>query len=695
MATTRRADIQGLRALAVLAVVAFHVRPAWFPGGFAGVDVFFVISGYLITSALLRGARTGRVGLAAFWGRRIRRLMPAATVVIVATLLASAVVMPMALRPELTRQAVASALSMENWLLAANSVSYLHATALPSPFQHFWSLSVEEQFYVVWPLVVAGAALAAVRLRRSPTAVIGGAAVVLAGASLAWSVAVSQSQGDVAYFSTATRAWELLVGGLLAVWLPRRQLRPAVARPAFAVGLVLVVASIAALDNTMAFPGWVALLPTTGAALLIGAGATAFTSLPRRLMEWRPVTYVGDISYSLYLWHWPIVVLVCAALGTATVPRLAVVPVVAASVLLAALSKRYVEDRFLRVGPRHAARAGAVAAVRRSSYALGGSLLAATALTVAVVVALPEPAPATPAAGAVTASGSAYAGARVLDPQFHAATPPDPSLPPAPTLLELQTTEPQLRDPCLTHATNDAVTTCTGGVADGTRTVLLAGDSHTTMWLPAFEELGQRYGWHIVVAGKQSCPLATLDEHEDPDGPIYGGCRAWNTQIRDVIRDLHPDLVVTSARFYPYPHGDAEGPVSYDRESGLQYATQYRFIEGLGIPVAAVTEVPYFPGFSAPDCLSRAGATVADCTEQMNAARATPPSRIDFAAKADPKVTLIDVTEQICPDRCDAVIGNVVTYRDDNHLTPLFAGSLAWVFERDLRASHPDLFAAA
>lgn len=685
MSSNRRADIQGLRALAVLSVVAFHVRPAWLPGGFAGVDVFFVISGYLITSGLLRDAHAGRVRLTAFWGRRIRRLMPAATLVITVTLLASAVVLPVALRAEYARQATASALSMENWLLAANSVSYLHATALPSPFQHFWSLSVEEQFYVVWPLAVALVAFAAVRLRRSPAFTLGAVAVTLGAASLVYSVASSASSPDIAYFSTFTRAWELLIGASLAVFLPGRHLSVPVARWVFAVGFVLIGASVFVLDSTMAFPGWVAIFPTVGAACMLAAGATPFTSRVRNVFEWSPVTYVGDISYSLYLWHWPLIVLVCAALGTTTVPRLAVVPVVAVAVVGAALTKRFVEDPFLRVGRQRHALPARTRTISRHPFVLGAALLGITAVGVVAVKALPVQTP------AYVAAPQLYVGARVLAPD---AAPPAADAPPAPTLADLQTIERQLVEPCLTPAVKDTVLSCEGGDPDGTKTILLAGDSHAAMWLPVFEELGKKYGWRIVVSTKQSCPLIALAPDEDLNGPMYPGCRKWNEQIRHFIATLAPDLVLTSGAYYSYADAKPTGAVSYDKFQGRAYERQYAFIQDLGIPVVAVREVPYFPGFSAPDCLSLAGATPDGCSAQMTAARDVLESRITYAVEQGSDIPLIDVTPQICPDDCRAVIGNVVTYRDDNHLTPMFAESLSWVFERDLRESHPKLFPA-
>ena len=294
-----RPEIQALRALAVGLVVVYHLWPDAVPGGFIGVDVFFVISGFLITALLLREIeRTGAVSLSAFWARRARRILPAALVTVFACGLVMAAVVPMSLWPQWLDEMRASTLYVQNWQLASDAVDYFAiAEHTPSPVQHFWSLSVEEQFYLLWPVVL----LATARNRR---ALVGGMAV-LTVLSLAYSLFATATNPAAAYFVTPARAWEFGAGGLLAA-------AGAASRPSrllcFA-GLTAIVAGAFAFSVATPFPGWAALVPVLGAMAVIRAGAAS------RALAVRPLQFLGDISYSLYLWHWPLIVLAPFALA--------------------------------------------------------------------------------------------------------------------------------------------------------------------------------------------------------------------------------------------------------------------------------------------------------------------------------------------------------------------------------------------
>jgi peptidoglycan/LPS O-acetylase OafA/YrhL len=310
-----RPDIQGMRALAVGMVVVYHLYPSLLTGGFAGVDVFFVISGFLITGHLLREYhKTGRVALLDFWGRRAKRLVPAAAVVLTVTWVASRLLLPATRLADTASQIRASALYFQNWQLAWNAVDYLKSDSAASPVQHFWSLSVEEQFYLGWPLLFLLAALVALTARGTEQKRARGhhVAFLLAGAvvagSLWYSVYYTHANPAGAYFVTTTRIWELGIGGLLAL-LPAG-LSHRISRLGLLgwAGLGLVIASGFVLSGTNAFPGFLALLPAGGAAALILGGSAAGRFGPHRLMSARPMVFIGGISYSLYLWHWPHIV---------------------------------------------------------------------------------------------------------------------------------------------------------------------------------------------------------------------------------------------------------------------------------------------------------------------------------------------------------------------------------------------------
>src|SRR3954451_2902571 len=316
-----RPEIQGLRAVAVAAVVVCHFWPSALPGGFVGVDVFFVISGFLITSHLLREvARTGRVSLAAFWARRARRILPAALLVLALCALATLAFVPEVHRQQFFAEIRASTFYVQNWKLAHSAVDYFAAGDGPSPVQHFWSLSAEEQFYLVWPvLILAAAALG----RRAIFATL----AVLTAASLAYSVYKTAADPAAAYFVTPTRAWEFGAGGLLA-FAPAGRARPL----ACLAGLAAIAVASATFSAATAFPGVAAALPVRGGCAVIWARA------PLGPLAARPVQFAGDVSYGVYLWHWPLLVLAPYALE---VPRGGLLVLTLA---LAAATKRWVED---------------------------------------------------------------------------------------------------------------------------------------------------------------------------------------------------------------------------------------------------------------------------------------------------------------------------------------------------------------
>ncbi|MDF0512607.1 acyltransferase [Agromyces sp. H3Y2-19a] len=342
-----RPEIQALRAVAVGAVVLHHGWPAVAPAGYMGVDVFFVVSGFLITGLLMREAeRVGRISLRDFYLRRARRILPAAMATLLAVSALTLLLVPQREWRQWFREIVASALYYENWQLAADSQIPRRADLESTPVQHFWSLSVEEQFYLFWPLLLIAALWFAARHRAGSAAVVLTLLGAVTIASFAHSIALTAQDANLAYFSTFARTWEFGIGGILAIasrspLTGRAGLRAAVSW----AGLVLIAVPILTFRAPEVFPGAVVLVPVAGTLAVIWAGMPEVAWSPAGLAGLRPVQWMGDVSYSLYLWHWPIFMFVPYLTGMPSPPWLMVL-LVALSFAVAGLSKRFIEDPF-------------------------------------------------------------------------------------------------------------------------------------------------------------------------------------------------------------------------------------------------------------------------------------------------------------------------------------------------------------
>ncbi|MER8062478.1 MULTISPECIES: acyltransferase [unclassified Streptomyces] len=330
-----RPDIQALRALAVSLVVLTHVWPNLLSGGFVGVDVFFVISGYLITSRLAREIRTtGRIRIAHFYARRVRRLLPAASLVLLCVVVAVRVLAPRASWADNARQIVASALYAQNWLLGAHPIDVTKVTAVAS----YWSLSVEEQFYLLWPLLLLP--LFALRATWARLSVVAGLGIV----SLLYCVHLTAVAPVPAYFITPVRVWEFVLGAVLVLADAKLTLPTAAANTASLLGFAAILGSAFLFTGKTPFPGSAALVPAVGAALVITAGLRSERQWHTVLTSSRPVQVLGDMSYSLYLWHWPLLMLVPLAVPGGAQTFTARLGIVAAALLLSYASKRLIED---------------------------------------------------------------------------------------------------------------------------------------------------------------------------------------------------------------------------------------------------------------------------------------------------------------------------------------------------------------
>ena len=517
----RRPEIQALRAIAVAWVIVFHAWPHVLPGGYVGVDVFFVISGFLITGQLLREReRSGTVSLTAFWARRARRLLPAALVTLLVCSVATLLIVPRPYWQGFLGEIAASAMYIENWRLAADAIDYHAAGQVASPVKHFWSLSVEEQFYFAWPLLVLAALGASRALRRVPgvspnTAV----AAVLGGVTLAsLTLAISATGDDPArgYYATPARAWEFGAGGLLALAsaaLASRAVRRPIADDAAGraagrgligmraalswSGLGLIVAAGLTLDAGSAVPGVAALIPVCGALLVIGAGMPAGRFTPAPLLRLRPVQVLGDISYSAYLWHWPLLVaLPFLSLSGAGIWRWAAV---LATFPVALWSKRFVED------PLRRPRLRALRGPRRT--------LAFAGLASAFVIAVPVGAMAY-VRGEVREAQEQALKYLKAPPRCFGADARDRGSDCAPdrgrrTVVPAPIAARRLPNaPCSRTARNGAIHVCEFGMRNGLPSVALIGDSHAGHWRAALEPVGVAQRWRAASITRSGCAFS-------------------------------------------------------------------------------------------------------------------------------------------------------------------------------------------
>ncbi len=552
-----RGDIQGMRAVAVLLVLLSHGGIAGLAGGYVGVDVFFVISGFLITGILVREVRTrGQVSIAEFYARRARRILPAATVTLAVVALASAVLLRSNRVAEVLDHVRWSALFAANIWSAKTGSDYFSEGSFVSPVQHYWSLAVEEQFYVVWPALIAvvvwlgrrrvGAAVAGMRDRDAASArfrlrQVTFALALLSILSLAWSMWQTTRSPDSAYFSTLTRGWELGAGSVLALtahaW---ERLRDGLKAAASWTGLAMIAVAATAYSSATPFPGYQALLPVLGAVLVIGGGIHGPRVGARLVLDNHVMRWFGDISYSLYLWHWPFLILpsLYAARQLTLLERSLLM---AASIGVAWLSYRYVETPVRRHRGLSASRAkslamwpiavGAVFAVGLTSSSVSAAVSADDAGTTAATARIEQ---ATSAADRVRLAA--------VQARAHASLPATLK----PSLDDLFNDVSRLPTGCGVERDGVKAASCVLGDPNGSRTVVLFGDSHIIMWRKPLEDIARRKGWRLVAIEKAGCfPIqATLWRTEKKRA--YTECDEWRVGALDLMRKVEPDLVITS-----------------------------------------------------------------------------------------------------------------------------------------------------
>jgi peptidoglycan/LPS O-acetylase OafA/YrhL len=653
-----RPDIEGLRAVAVILVVLSHLGLV-FPGGYVGVDVFFVISGFLITRQLATElARTNRISFARFYARRVRRILPAATVVIVGTALACwRWDSPLQVKSD-ALDALFAAFSGVNWRLARNGTNYFLSTAPPSPFQHFWSLSVEEQFYAVWPVLLVVTALVASRRSAGRKPLIWTLLVIMA-TSLALSVATTASSPSWAYFGTQTRAWELAFGALLAVTVDVwTRMPPALASQMSWLGLGLIVLAALHYSSSTSYPGRAVVLPVTGAAFVIAGGCPGWSRSAELLLMRRPAQFLGRISYSWYLVHWPMLTIVPMATGHPLTPAGKLFVLFGSLALATAMF--YVVEQPIRT---------AAVLVRKPGYglALGVLLVSASVagtLLVGDLVYIPG---GTGPAHAVTAAP----GLRVVDEALAAAVkltrlPADvtPSLSAAPTDFPFSTNDCMEDQQVITPPPDS---TCTFGDPSAQRTIVVVGDSHANAWSPAVDAFAKRYHWRFILLAKGDCPPGVYPTFlSQVTNQIYWQCNHWRQHVFARLKQLRPAVILVTAEIRTIDI-DPAGMVQSIRE-----------FESTGARVVYLEDTPEAIQLgSVPDCLAAHPDDIQACSLATNAPdtrlNAFIQRRLEAAAVKRAGAIVIDPAPWFCTaTTCPPVINNIIVYCDDTHPTATY-----------------------
>jgi len=653
-------EIQGLRGLAVMLVTFGHFWPLVFSGGIVGVDVFFVISGYLITGMLVQEKlATGTLDLPKFYIRRVRRLLPAASLVLFFVGI-NYRLLPVVSWPELSSELIASTFYFQNWLLAIQSSDYMMPSTSVSPLQHFWSLAIEEQFYIFWPAILA---LCGLFLRCFKVLCMFSIAV-LAVSSLYYSEYLTRYHMEWAYFSTFTRVWELLAGASLAFIPFSRFISSKLRLILGLVGIVILIFLGFFLHQGVALPGTIAIIPVLGAMLVIVSGDVSKTLSSSSILSMPIFQYFGGISYSLYLWHWPLLIFYShifhgeIGLGDGLI-------LLAVAIALAHMTKVFVEDKFRysKASPHFPV------SLKIITVAMAASVVIISLWIKQEVDFL---------------SSSEGYGNYEIKVGTNGSYDTDRD---APIWFKARFDLPKAYgEKCIAMDFSTKPLLCHYGNPFSKKTLLVVGDSHAVQWLPALELIAKKENLHLIAITKSSCSYS-LTNSQSTQNRQDESCVEWNHRLPNIIEKMQPDVILFSqSTGYVSSVNGLDAVELADR-----IAENWTRLTQSGISIVAIRDTPHV-GIDIPVCLSKFGLIGEDCTKARDRAMFNNLNDpLVLASRLVKEANIIDMTNYICgKELCRASKDGVIIWRDSNHMTATFTRTLAVDLHKKMAEFIPD-----
>ena len=663
-----RPEIEGVRAVAALLVAIYHI---WIGSVSGGVDVFFIVSGYLITTSLLsKMEREGRINLFEYLLGLAKRLFPIAFTVLLFTTVFSILILPVTVWKQTIPEIFSSAFYFQNWQLANTAVDYLAKDNVASPFQHFWALSIQGQFYVTWPLIIMLAYFAARKIFKLPVRkTLLTVLSIIFTVSLGYSMYITSANQPWAYFDTFARVWEFSLGGILALMIPYLKFKKSVSFVIGWFGLAVICFTGILLPVSNVFPGYAALLPTTGVMLVILAAENGSRFGVEKLLGSRPFLYLGNISYGFYLWHWPILIFYYTYFGTDTVTYQGGLAILLSAFVLSIITVKMLEAPVRKIN------------VKNSKVRLGG-ILATFMLPVLFVgiswgVYIDQSQKAsekeyTDASENIKVNAGIesieedivedYPGARTISENVKATK----NLEPMPNPINAKMDVPVFYDErdCFSSRTEKGVDKCSYGELDNPEyTIALVGGSHSGHWLPALKIVAELQNLKIDLYNKDACRFSS----DDFNGMLSKSCMEWNVDVMEPLLSDPPDLLFTTAN------------VNSGDTIPAGYLSKWKAFEGI-TTVFALRDNPRMKE-DPPLCVEK---NPDNCSiQRKDALSAIPPW--ENTENIPNNVIFADMSEYFCDeDTCKPVIGNVLVYRDHHHITATYSRTLAPGLEKHL-----------